>query len=88
VPLRTTSNTLHYFRDTGIPWETLQTTFKDEINMTQLLGIKYVWIGSLCIIQDGPQDRRAERSKMADIYAGAYVTLAATCASKSDEGFY
>jgi hypothetical protein len=56
--------------------------------MTQLLGIQYIWIDSLCIIQDDVKDWRHEGSKMADIYAGAYITLAATSAYSSNDGFY
>jgi hypothetical protein len=56
--------------------------------MTHLLGLKYIWIDSLCIIQDDIEDWRHEGSKMSDIYSGAYITLAATSASKGDGGFY
>jgi hypothetical protein len=88
VPLRTTSDTLDDFQNAGIPWETVPKTFQDAIDMTQLLGIKYIWIDSLCIVQDDVDDWRHEGSKMADIYAGAYTTLAATSASNSGEGLY
>jgi hypothetical protein len=88
VPLRTTSDTLENFQNAGIPWETVPKTFQDAIDMTQLLGIRYIWIDSLCIVQDDVDDWRHEGSKMADIYAGAYITLAATSASNSSEGLY
>jgi hypothetical protein len=88
MPLQTTSTTIRHFEETGIPWETLPKTFQDAVDISHLLGIKYVWIDSLCIIQNDVEDWRHEGSKMSDIYSGAYVTLAASSASDSDGGFY
>jgi hypothetical protein len=36
----------------GIGWDTLPKTFQDAINITRMLGIRYLWIDSLCIIQN------------------------------------
>jgi hypothetical protein len=49
------------------------------------LGIKYVWIDPLCIIQDSEEDWREESSKMADIYSHAHLTIAATRAADGSE---
>ena len=35
---------------TSIPLEILTTTFNDAIKITQSLGLRYLWIDSLCII--------------------------------------
>jgi hypothetical protein len=37
---------------TGLNWELLPKTFQDAITVTRRLGLQYVWIDSLCIIQD------------------------------------
>lgn len=63
VPLRTTSETLPRFDNTGIPWETLPLSFHHAINMTSRLGLKHIWINSLCIIQDDIEDWRMEGVK-------------------------
>jgi hypothetical protein len=64
-----------------IPMESLSRTFKDAIRITVALGFKYLWIDSLCIIQDDAQDWNAESENMAHIYKNAVCNL---CASGSD----
>ncbi|KAI1112027.1 heterokaryon incompatibility protein-domain-containing protein [Nemania sp. NC0429] len=61
-----------------IPWDELSRTFQDAIVFARKLGVRYIWIDSLCIIQDSDDDWRAESAQMAAIYENAYVTLAAT----------
>lgn len=88
MPLRTTAGSIQAFQDNGIPWNDLPKTFQDALDMTYRLGLTYLWIDSLCILQDSVKDWRHEGSKMAEIYSGAYVTLAATNAPGSHAGFY
>ncbi|KFY81960.1 hypothetical protein V500_10938 [Pseudogymnoascus sp. VKM F-4518 (FW-2643)] len=66
----------------------LPQTFRDAINVTRDLGLRYIWIDSLCIIQDSTEDWSLEVSRMADIYINAYVTLAADLAPNSDAGLF
>jgi hypothetical protein len=87
VPLRTTSKILQAFQDTGIRWETPPQSFQDAIDMTERLGLRYIWIDSLCIIQDDIQDRWGEGSRMSGIFAGVHVTLGAASVTGSDKGF-
>jgi hypothetical protein len=71
----------------GIAWTSLPKVFQDAITVTQKLGIRYIWIDSLCIIQNSSEDWHSESNKMCDIYANSHVTLAATTASNPHEGF-
>jgi hypothetical protein len=32
-------------------------TLKDAVYVTRRLGIRYLWIDALCIIQDSPEDK-------------------------------
>ncbi|KAI0966028.1 heterokaryon incompatibility protein-domain-containing protein [Xylaria arbuscula] len=75
--IKTTAATLQQHKD-GIAWTDLSTTFQHAITFARKLGIQYIWIDSLCIIQDSEDDWRAESSRMADIYENAHITLAAT----------
>jgi hypothetical protein len=34
----------------------LSPLFRDAVEITRLLGIKYIWIDSLCIVQDNVED--------------------------------
>ena len=62
----------------NLPWQSLPKTFKEAIIFSSKLNLDFIWIDSLCIIQDSEVDWRTEASKMADIYANAFITLAAT----------
>jgi hypothetical protein len=73
---------------TRIPWESIPRTFQDAIVFTQKLGQTYIWIDSFCIIQDDIEDWRQQSSRMADIYEGAYLTLAATAATNCEAGLF
>lgn len=61
--------------------------FRDAVYITRRLNLKYIWIDSLCIIQDSVEDWHREAAMMGKVYNHAYVTLAATCSGSSHEGF-
>lgn len=66
----------------------LPKTFQDALTLIRKLGLKYLWIDSLCILQDDPEDWRIEGSKMATIYANSYITIAATNSASPHDGLY
>ena len=66
----------------------LSQTYKDAILITRLLGLRYLWIGSLCIIQDSINDWQTEAAKMGDIYKFSFCTIAASWASSRSEGCF
>jgi len=72
---------------TGIEVSALPQTIQDAASYTRRLGVKYLWIDSLCIVQDSVDDKRQEIAKMASIYQNAFVTIAATNASRCVDGF-
>ncbi|KAK3318209.1 hypothetical protein B0H66DRAFT_532722 [Apodospora peruviana] len=51
------------------------------------LTVDYLWIDSLCIVQDDAEDWEKESSRMGDVYSSAYCTIAATSAISSASGF-
>lgn len=65
----------------------LPRNFRDAIAVTRVLGIRYLWIDSLCIVQDSPADWAAEAGRMASLYAGATLVLSVLEAPSSDVGF-
>lgn len=83
--LKTLSTNIASFQ-TAIPLESLPTTFKHGIEVAKSLGFEYIWIDSLCIIQDSPIDWEDQSSLMAFIYSNADLVLAASSAiSTADE---
>lgn len=85
--IQTTKSNLASFQS-RIPWNLLPRTFQDAINLAYRIGITYIWIDSLCIIQDDEDDWRKEGSQMAEIYRGSFLTIAATKAVNSSQGLY
>ncbi|KAJ5736150.1 uncharacterized protein N7483_001275 [Penicillium malachiteum] len=49
--------------------------YRDACRIANTLGIRYLWIDRLCVIQDDPADREAELSKIAEIYLNASATI-------------
>lgn len=70
-----------------IPFYTLPKTIQDAITITRKLGKKYLWIDSLCIIQDSEADKEKELGRMNEIYKAAYLTISASSAKGCNEGF-
>jgi hypothetical protein len=74
-------------RQNGFDVSELPKTFRDAVRVTQNLGIQYLWIDSLCIIQGNQEDWEFEAKRMQEVYVGAYCTIAATSAVDSKAGF-
>lgn len=75
------------FQEKGIEVRTLPKTIQDGITATRKLGTKYLWIDSLCIIQDSPEDKDKEIVGMANIYKNATVTISAAATQDCGDGF-
>jgi hypothetical protein len=70
----------------GIDYGTLPQTFRDAIEITRLLSIQYLWIDSLCIIQDSDEDWQKQAPEMGKIYHNSWCNLAATAAKDGRDG--
>jgi hypothetical protein len=75
-------------RKKGIAWNELSETFQNAIVITEKLGLRYLWIDSLCIIQDNLLDWEIESKNMADIYEGSMLTIAAAKAQDNKAGCF
>lgn len=65
----------------SIPWHSLCETFRDAYKVSGELGLKYLWIDSLYIIQDDPDDWDREAFLMSEVYGGSSLNIAASMAS-------
>jgi hypothetical protein len=83
---RTTLATLDD-RLVGMPLMDMPRNFQDAIEVARILGLQYLWIDSICIIQDSPEDKLLEIGKMLSVYEEAYVTICATASKSSQDGF-
>lgn len=86
VQLTSTTKSNKMERYEEIKLEELPKTFLDAVKITRCLGVRFLWIDSLCIVQDDPEDWEVEASQMASIYEGSYLTIAATSSRDSRGG--
>ena len=67
-------------------------TFKDAIvvarKLRKAIGINYLWIDALCIIQDSDEDKQRECSLMSDIYCQSFLNLAACVGPDGNSGLF
>lgn len=66
----------------------LPPTMNDAIEYTRRLGVRYIWIDSLCIIQDCLLDWREEAGKMASIYQRSFLVISAAWSADAYGGIY
>jgi hypothetical protein len=71
----------------SIDFKKLPKTFQDAVIVTRGLGKRFLWIDSLCIIQEDKDDWGKESKKMETVFGSAYCTIAASSAKNSTEGF-
>ncbi|RDW87253.1 hypothetical protein BP5796_02947 [Coleophoma crateriformis] len=76
-------NELHDF-----PLSKLSKTFQDAVFLSRSLGFKYIWIDSVCIIQDNVDDWRRESAKMSQVYGNSSLNIAATYAKDGSIGLF
>lgn len=71
-----------------IPFGALSKTFQEAVKVTRKLSFRYLWIDSLCIIQDNEFDWEQEAAQMCDIYRNATLTIGAAHASGGEGGCF
>jgi hypothetical protein len=87
APFKTTLANLQD-RCSRIPFEDLPPLFQDSVDITRRLGYRYLWIDSLCIVQDSLEDWLAESVNMGSIFKNSAITLAAEASPDSRVGLF
>ncbi|VUC31904.1 unnamed protein product [Clonostachys rosea] len=75
-------------RQTNINLHEMPKTFQDAVRITRHIGLRYLWIDSLCIIQDSEKDWLQEAAKMGQYYRDASFTIFAGAADGDDKGCF
>lgn len=70
-----------------LDFEALSPVLKDAVTTARSLSIPYLWVDSLCILQDDVSDWRRQCSQMNNVYGNARVTLIAAVSRTCREGF-
>jgi hypothetical protein len=87
VLLKTTRSNLDAFRH-HIPWSKLPRTLQDAITIVRKIGLRFIWIDCICIIQDDRADWEVEAAKMGQYYQSAFLTIAASASSSAFSGIF
>lgn len=85
-PAKTTKQLLSSYEH-GIVFQSLPKTVQDAVLVTLGLGIHYLWVDAMCIIQDDELDKSLQISQMHTIYRCSTITIAASMAASCNEGF-
>ncbi|MCJ1247930.1 hypothetical protein MMC30_005145 [Trapelia coarctata] len=67
-------------------WQNLPNTIRDAITLTSSLSIRYIWIDSLCIVQDDDRDKMSLIPNMHLIYDRAFMTIIAGTGKDAEAG--
>ncbi|KAI1441044.1 heterokaryon incompatibility protein-domain-containing protein [Annulohypoxylon stygium] len=73
--------------DLRLSYEKLARSIQDAIKVTAELGLKYLWVDALCIIQDDDNDKIEQIADMPRIYNQACVTIVAAKSDRASSGF-
>jgi hypothetical protein len=86
-PLRLLTSNIERLKN-GIPLRSVPKTFSDAVRVTKSLGLRYLWIDSLCILQDSHEDWLRESVSMGDVYGRSHCGIAATGAFDGSQGLF
>ncbi len=86
-PIQTTQNNMadHI---AGILLMTLPPTFRDAVKITRFLGVRFLWIDSLCIVQDDHDDWVLQSAETANIFGNSFLTISATVSEDANSGIF
>ncbi|KAF2107030.1 heterokaryon incompatibility protein-domain-containing protein, partial [Lophiotrema nucula] len=86
-PLNTEERTIaqrrHGILDTKLP-----RTFRGAVVICRELKIRYLWINSLCIIQDSRKDWAKNAPRMGDVYSNPILTIVVSVVVDNTEGYF
>ena len=85
--LQLTKGSLQQLRS-RVPLQKCKASIKDAVQVARHLDIQYIWVDSLCIVQDDITDKANEISRMHDVYSNSLCNIAAYDAEKADEGCF
>lgn len=71
----------------GMAFDSLPLTFQHAVTITRDLGLEYLWIDSICIIQGKGGNFNYESTRMEDVFSNAYCVLAASSSIGQGDGF-
>lgn len=71
----------------GIPFHELPNTVVDAVHLCFKLGLRFLWVDRLCIVQDDMSDWSLEASRMCDVYSRSALTISVPLCEDSSQSF-
>jgi hypothetical protein len=68
------------------PLSSLPQTLVDSVIVARRLGIPYIWVDSICIVQESVEWTK-EATRMRSYYENSYLTVVPVACSSADQGF-
>jgi hypothetical protein len=65
----------------------LPEAIQDAVRVTRSIGIRYLWVDALCILQDSEADKVVELTTMGSVYRNSTLTISAACSQSAQHGF-
>ncbi|KAF7928356.1 hypothetical protein BELL_0020g00380 [Botrytis elliptica] len=87
LPLTTTSSTLSRYKS-ELPEHKMPQIFQDAIAVSRGLGMQYLWIDALCILQDVLEDWEREALMMSDVFYHSFITIGAATARSCHDSIF
>ncbi|RYO83932.1 hypothetical protein DL764_009396 [Monosporascus ibericus] len=84
--MTTESNLKKHF--VKIDYDALPKTIQDAVKVTREIGVRYLWVDRLCIIQGNTEDWDAESKRMDSVYQNAHLVIAASGAPDPSLGCF
>ncbi|CEI60350.1 hypothetical protein FVEN_g6506 [Fusarium venenatum] len=82
------TNNLEICQTKGFNWDHLPKTFQDAFKIASWLELNWIWIDSMCIVQDSKSDWKIETRMMDQIYMGAKINISADIGVDSQAGCF
>jgi hypothetical protein len=80
--------TRKHYMEQGVEWHLLSKNFQEAIEIARSLEVGYIWIDSLCIIQDSNEDWMHEAARMHLVYRNSYCNIAIADSPDSTKGAF
>lgn len=83
-----TQGNLAEYSEKGVPAEEMRSNqnFLDAIEVARDIGVRYIWIDSLCIIQNDRQDWEEQAPLMHQVYRNSYCNIAGSDSAGGGQG--
>lgn len=86
--LLTKANSTQLTAQRGLDRVRIPRTIANAMEITIAVGMRYLWVDALCIVQDDPSEKNSQIQKMHKIYASAALTIIAASGNGADDGLW